>query len=229
MKQLFNLETNHNSEIDEKFHQLNIGNIGNIIYWLKYFEIVKNVPGDIVECGIGRGRSLLVISAINSILNKDEGGERNVYGYDSFEGFSEPSIEDDSYRKPKKGEWSASPSGKYEYSQEFIKLVLTEAMVPVNNLKLTKGFFGDSLINHPNNPIAILHVDGDLYQSYIDTLQNLYPKVSKGGLIVFDDFLAQKDDNERWPGARKAVEEFFGDKIENLKISERGTPYYIKD
>ncbi len=229
MKELFKLETNHSSEIDEKFHQLNIGNIGNVIYWLNYFEMVKNIPGDIVECGIGRGRSLLIISALNDILNKAEGGERKIYGYDSFEGFPEPSKEDDSYRKPKKGEWSTSPSGKYNYSEEFIKLVLTEAKTPINNLKLTKGFFGESLVNHPNDPIAILHVDGDLYQSYIDTLEHLYPKVSKGGLIVFDDFLAKKEDEDRWPGARKAVEVFLGDKAKNIKVSARGTPYYIKD
>lgn len=228
MKQFFSLESNHSTELDEKFHQLNLGNIGNVIYWWKYFEIVRNVEGDIVECGIGRGRSLLVLSAINSLLEKNEGGQRQVFGYDSFEGFPEPSVEDDSYRKPKKGEWSTSPSGKYQYSPDFIKMVLQEGKIE-ENVILKKGFFGDTTKDHPNKPIAILHVDGDLYQSYMDTLEHLYPKVSKGGVIVFDDFLAKKEDEDRWPGARKAVHDFFGKDAEKIKISVRGTPYLIKE
>ena len=230
MKQLFSFEGKHHADIDERFHQLNIGNIGNVIYWWKYFQIVSNVEGDIVECGIGRGRSLLVMSAINSLLEKKEGGQRSVFGYDSFEGFPEPTKEDDSFRKPKKGEWSASPSGKYQYTQDFIRKVLTEGGIAnANEIILTKGFFCDTLPHHPDRPIAILHVDGDLYLSYMDTLKYLYPKVSRGGLIVFDDFLAKKEDEDRWPGARKAVEDFFGEQSKNIKVSERGTPYLIKE
>lgn len=229
MKQFFSLESGHSAELDEKFHQLNLGNIGNVIYWWNYFQMVSNIDGDIVECGIGRGRSLMVMSAINSLLEKHEGGQRKIFGYDSFEGFPEPSIEDDSYRKPKKGEWSTSPSGKYQYSADFIRMVLNEAKVlEGTDLVLTKGFFCDSLKNHPDRPIAILHVDGDLYQSYIDTLELLYPKVSTGGVIVFDDYLAKKENEDRWPGARKAVEDFFGKDISKIKTSIRGTPYLIK-
>lgn len=62
----------------------------------------------------------------------------------------------------------------------------------------------------------------------MDTLGNLFSKVSKGGVVVFDDFLAKKAEDDRWPGARKAVEEFFGEQINELKISDRGTPYLIK-
>jgi hypothetical protein len=229
MREFFSLESIHHSSIDEVFHQLNLGNIGNVIYWWKFFELTKDISGDIVECGIGRGRSMLVISAINALLEKHEGGQRQIYGYDSFEGFPEPTMEDDSYRKPKKGEWAHSPSGKYQYNQTFIQQVLHSGNIPnVENTILTKGFFSDSLKSHPDHPIAILHVDGDLYESYLDTLGNLYPKVSKGGVIVFDDFLAKKSDDDRWPGARKAVEEFFGDELHELKTSVRVTPYFIK-
>lgn len=59
MKQVKTFDTTHNKEIDEKFHQLNIGNIGNVIYWWEFLKAISEVPGDIVECGIGRGRSLV--------------------------------------------------------------------------------------------------------------------------------------------------------------------------
>jgi len=92
----------YNADIDEKYHQLNIGNINNVIYWSKFFEMVKDVKGDIVECGVARARSLIILSTLNKIYGLD----RQIYGYDSFEGFPEPTIEDVSFRNTKKGEWS---------------------------------------------------------------------------------------------------------------------------
>ena len=230
MKSVKLFETNHIDEIDEKFHQLNLGNIGNVIYWLKFFEMTKNVPGDIVECGIGRGRSLIILCALNYFFEKNEGGQRRIFGYDSFEGFPEPTIEDRSFRDHKKGDWSKSPTGKDVYTEEFVKKVLTEAKIPINEIKLTltKGFFEKSLPNHPNDPIAILHVDGDLYQSHKSTLENLYDKVSSGGVIIFDDICYGFENSEPFPGARTAVKEFFNDKYNLLKVSVGGNLYYLK-
>jgi len=220
----------HNSEIDEKFHQLNLINIANVIYWKEMFDMVKDVKGDIVECGVGRGRSLLIISAINYFLDKNEGGCRKIFAYDSFQGFPEPAKEDQSERNSKKGDWASSPSGKYEYSIEFTELVLKEAGLGIVNNKpvLTKGFFYDSLKLHPDRPIAILHVDSDLYQSYLDTLDMLYEKVVKGGIIIFDDFFVEGPGNKKFPGSRLAVEEFLGDEFKNIQPTIGGTYCYIK-
>ena len=231
MKKLSIIENKHNNEIDEKFHQLNSYNIRNVIYWFKFFEIIKDIQGDIVECGVGRGRSLLIISALNHLLEKHEGGQRLIFAYDSFEGFPEPTEEDNSDRRPQKGDWSASPSGKYEYSEKFTKLILETADIPFddNQISVKKGFFSESLVEHPNQPIALLHVDGDLYQSYIDTLTLLYDKVSTGGIIVFDDFYQSELGEDRWPGARKAAKEFLGKKYSKLRVSIRGSYYYVKD
>lgn len=231
MKPVKKFESKHNSKIDDVFHQLNLGNIGNVIYWQKFFEMSKNVSGDIVECGIGRGRSMIILCALNYFLGKKEGGQRRIFGYDSFEGFPEPSIEDKSFRNPKKGDWSKSPSGKYDYSKQFITNVLTEANIPLNeiHLSLTKGFFNESLLNHPDEPIAILHVDGDLYESHKSILQILFDRVSKGGIIIFDDVMNDEDYEDPFPGSKKAVKEFFKEKYNFLKISIGGTLYFIKD
>ena len=231
MKSLKIFETNHNSHIDEKFHQLDLGNIGNVVYWVKFFEIIKNVPGDIVECGIGRGRSILILCALNYFFDRDEGGQRQIFGYDSFEGFPQPSKEDKSFRNPKKGDWSKSPSGKYEYTKKFINKVLNESHIPLNeiNLTLTKGFFNESLLNHPNRPIAMLHVDGDLYESHKSVLEILYQRVSKGGIIIFDDINSKQDTNDPFPGSRIAVKEFFKEKYNSLKVSIGGTLYFVKE
>jgi len=231
MKPLKIFETNHNSHIDEKFHQLDLGNIGNVVYWAKFFEITKNVPGDIVECGIGRGRSMLILCALNYLFDRNEGGQRQIFGYDSFKGFPQPSKEDKSFRNPKKGDWSKSPSGKYEYTEKFINQVLNESHMPLNeiNLKLTKGFFNKVLLNHPNRPIAMLHVDGDLYESHKSVLEILYQRVNKGGIIIFDDVLSEQDTDDPFPGSKIAVKEFFKDKFNSLKVSIGGTLYFVKE
>lgn len=228
MKNISHFERRHNSKIDELFHQLNLGNTGNTIYWWKFFEKIKTVRGDIVECGIGRARSLMIICAINFLLDKKEGGGRRVYGYDSFAGFPEPTIEDESFRNPQKGEWSCSPSGKYKYSSKFIKQVLKSADIPLGSrLILRKGFFNKSLLDHPDRPIALLHIDGDLYQSYKDVLEILFDRVSKKGIIVFDDFAvgAKKDP---FPGAKLAVKNFLGTEFNKLQQSIAGKYFYVK-
>ena len=74
------LECQHNESIDERFHQLNVGNIANVIYWNSFFEKTLHIPGDIVECGIGRGRSILIIAVLNELY----GRKRKIFGYDSF-------------------------------------------------------------------------------------------------------------------------------------------------
>lgn len=229
MKPIKQFETKHNLEIDEKFHQLNLGNIGNVIYWMKFFEMSKNIPGNIVECGVGRARSLLIISALNFLLDKNEGGLRQIYGFDSFLGFPEPTPEDESFRNPKKGEWSKSPSGKYLYSIDFIKEVLSKADITIDEkyITLKKGFFKESLLSYPKEPIAILHIDVDLYQSHKIVLENLYDKVSIGGIIVFDDIMAQNEP-QPFPGAKIAVKEFLGNDFNSLKVSVGGNYYYVK-
>jgi hypothetical protein len=230
MKRLIRLETKHNPQIDDRFHQFNSGNIGNVIYWLEIFKLIKNISGDIVECGIGRGRSLIVLSALNQIFEKAEGGERSIYAYDSFEGFPMPSEQDKSPRKPQKGDWAFSPSGKYKYTPEFVREILQDANIKVvdSNISIIKGFFSDSLNFHPDRPIALLHIDGDLYQSYKDALEKLYERVQVGGVIVFDDFLEGADENEKWPGARLAVKDFLGIRYDELIASPRGNYYFIK-
>ena len=75
--------------------------LDNYRYFDEKINRVKNIEGDIVECGVGFGHTLFLLLYKATI----EGKGRNVHAFDSFEGFPEPSAEDDSFRKPKKGEW----------------------------------------------------------------------------------------------------------------------------
>jgi predicted O-methyltransferase YrrM len=77
--------------------------------------------------------------------------------------------------------------------------------------------------------VGILHLDGDLYESVRDPLITLSPLLVPGGLIIFDDFLAKKTKKEKFPGARRAFEEFLeANRHFKMKISIRGNPYLVK-
>lgn len=215
----------HRVEIDEKFHQLTLYNVLSGASWASFLEMVEHLDGDIVECGIGRSRSLLILCSLFVGL----GIKRRLLAYDSFAGFPQPTKEDNSTRNPKAGEWSCSPSGTYQYTESFCQKVLKEAEIPLErvDLKLVKGFFAEQLPYNDSKQIALLNIDGDLYQSYKDCLEHLFPKVAKGGIIVFDDF--EDGESQAFPGSRLAVKEYLGStEYEKIQLNKYGVYYYVK-
>src|SRR3989344_1004488 len=167
-----------------------------LLYLNFLFGKLQNVPGDIVECGVGKGRSFLFLS----FLAYSEGKSRTLWGFDSFAGFPEPSKNDSSDRNPKKGEWSGT-------HPDDIVAILKHAGIPEQfiqgNTKLIPGYFENTIQEYNGKKIALLHIDADLYDSYVVVLKKLFPFVSKGGIVLFDEY-----NEARWPGAKQAVDEF---------------------
>lgn len=180
------------------------------------YALVEKVPGAIVECGVGKGRTFLFFTHLAS----REGKGRMVWGFDSFGGFPEPAPEDDSARKPRKGEWSGT-------SSDDILRILRVAGVSADfirtKVRLIAGYFDKSLAAYDGSPIALLHIDADLYQSYRDVFTVLEPLVVSGGVILFDEY-----NEERWPGASKAVDEYLLETGRTLKTTSSGKYYVIK-
>ncbi len=118
--------------------------------------------GPVVECGVYHGFSLAQIAAAT---------ERPIHGFDSFEGLPE--------------EWKpGEPAGSYS----------TQGRIPFMpaHVKLHRGWFEDTLagfVAQLTEPIALLHVDCDLYSSTRTVLSVLGPRLSRGSLLIFDDFL----------------------------------------
>ena len=167
--------------VDDLYHIFNSSNALSVVYWWEFFRKIQKVKGDIVECGVGRGRSLITLSAINKLISQTEGtDERRIFALDSFEGFPEPNLKDSSSRNPKKGEWSNSPNNQFSYSPDSISKVLKCADIH-SNITYIKGFFDKTTLNLPTDEIAILHLDGDLYESFLHPLNNLLKQVTVGG------------------------------------------------
>jgi hypothetical protein len=151
--------------------------------------IEKNdIPGDIVECGVAHGGSAAMMAlSMSKPL-------RRVWMFDTFEGLPAPSEADPDHHIGLlyTGAFRASVE---EVQSSFQKLGIDGVATIVS------GLFQDTLPLWEPQPIALLHVDGDWYESVSATLNNLYDHVSRGGIIQLDDY-------GHWAGARRAVDEF---------------------
>lgn len=153
---------------------LNIRQAGVLTYLYRLFGVINNIEGSIVECGVGKGQSFLYLN-FHAFWEKKN---RMVWGLDSFEGFPEPAEEDAGPRNPQKGEWS-------DTSERDMWRLLRDSGLPDDwlrsNVRIVKGFFEKSLSEYRGGPIAFLHIDADLYESYREALTVLYPLVVRGG------------------------------------------------
>jgi hypothetical protein len=178
------------------------GSLDRYLYFLSQLEAIRNIAGDIVECGVSIGHGALLFLLLSEYL----GVERTYYGFDSFEGFPDPVAEDEATPITGKEFW-ASPAAT-------VLRVLKEGRVPEaqirDRVRLIKGLFSETLPRYQGR-IALLHLDCDLYESYTIALETLYSKVVPGGLMMFDEYA-----DRRWPGAKKAIDEFFAGKPERV-------------
>lgn len=186
------------------------------LYMRKMFRRIAKLDGDIVECGVGKMHTFRMLAE----LLAEENSTRILWGFDSFEGFPQPSLEDASQRNAQKGEL------KFINSEDVTKflLILGFSMPFIDShIKIVKGFFQDTLPNNIVSKIAFLHLDVDLYDSYKTCLKHLFPKVVKGGVVLFDEY-----NDPKWPGATKAINEYLNDKYKILKDNLTGKYYIIK-
>jgi hypothetical protein len=191
------------------------GSLDRYLYFLDQVQSVRNVEGDIVECGVSIGHGALLFL----LLSEYVGVERTYYGFDSFDGFPDPVAADETTPITGKGFWANPPAT--------VLKVLSDGRIPRHVIEtrvhLVKGFFEETLPRYDGR-IAILHLDCDLYESYKNSLSQLYEKVTSGGVIMFDEY-----DDSRWPGARKAIDEFFADKPEKPRAHAKCTwKYFVR-
>jgi O-methyltransferase len=168
-----------------------------------YNAIIKDVQGDIVECGVGYGNSIVVLGSLASI----EGKNRKIYGFDSFEGFPEEEANTLNVKQ-----FAGANLGR-------VRKRIDSAKVPIK-INLIKGFFSDTLKKH-NGKIAFLHIDVDTYSSYKAVLEALFEKVVTGGVVLFDEYK-----NPDWPGATRAIDGFIAGRYK-IRKSEWINKFYI--
>ncbi len=193
-------------------------NAARFLYLHGLFTKTMDVEGDIVECGVGNGRSFVMLAALLRHL----GGERSLWGFDSFEGFPEPDAVD-------QGGIRSRPVAKGDYTvplkavQDLLSRSLDDAFLR-SKVVLMKGFFEETLTKSEVRKISLLNLDVDLHDSYEFCLKELYPKVTRGGIITFDEFLRE---SIYFPGACKAIKDFFEDKNTTFEKDRFYGKYYV--
>jgi Macrocin-O-methyltransferase (TylF) len=164
---------------------------------------VQGIPGAIVESGCALGGSAIVLA-------RSKAPDREMYVYDVFGMIPPPGDHDGDDVKQRYATIVAGASegigGQRYYGYESDLLAKVEANFErfavspsTHNVHLVKGLFQETL--HPDWPVALVHIDGDWYESVKVCLDRLWPVMSKGGVIVVDDYYA-------WTGCRRAVDEF---------------------
>ncbi len=151
----------------------------------------KDIAGDIVECGVWRGG--------NIILARFHCPDRVCWLFDTFEGMANRSEWDVSRSGVKVGVGKSAVSVE-EVTENFRATGTFDA----SKLRFVKGMVEDTLLVKTNLPehIALLRLDTDWYHSTRIELEVLWPRLSKGGVLIVDDY-------GHWQGARKAVDEYF--------------------
>ena len=143
--------------------------------------IREGIEGDLIETGVWRGGASIFMRAI---LAAHGVTDRKVYVADSFQGLPKP--EPDKYPADKDGRYHLLDYlavSQDEVENNFKKFNLLDDQVI-----FLKGWFKDTLPDAPMEKLAVLRFDGDMYGSTMDALTNLYPKLSKGGFCIIDDY-----------------------------------------
>jgi len=184
------------------------------IYALKNavrYLVNNNILGAMVECGVWKGGSTMVIA---KTLLKLKCVEREIYLYDTFEGMPAPTSADISYTDiPAQQEfvekkYDENSSDWCYASLDEVKNNIYNTKYPKDKIHLVKGKVENTIPKYLPNQIALLRLDTDWYESTKHELENLFPRLVTGGVIIIDDY-------GYWKGAKKAVDEY----IEKNQIS----------
>ena len=150
--------------------------------------ISAGVPGDLIEAGVWRGGAVIFMRAA---LETYGDRERMVWAADSFRGLPDSGGFDD----------ARLHSGEMSVSLNEVKANFEWYGWLDDRIHFLPGWFKDTLPSAPMENLALIRLDGDLYESTYECLKYLYPRLSKGGYIVIDDYNC-------YPGAKQATEDF---------------------
>jgi len=156
--------------------------------------IAEDVPGDFIETGVWRGGASIYMRALLSVFGDSH---RCVWVADSFRGL--PPADAATYP----ADSSINHLSTIDYlrvSLEQVKANFAKFNMLDDRVRFLEGWFRDTLPKAPIDRLAILRLDGDMYESTMTALEPLYPKVSPGGFVIVDDY--------HIPACRQAVTDF---------------------
>jgi Macrocin-O-methyltransferase (TylF) len=207
--------------------------------WLKrflahteLFKLTLDVPGDVAELGVFRGLGLMTWA---NLLETYCIGDRTkvVWGFDNWQGFTDFSAQDGAANeKANKVLGGFNPEPFLKELEDAIEIFDADRFVPWKaRIKLVNGHIEETVpkfvSDNPGVRFSLIHFDCDLYKPTKAALDALWPLVSRGGVVIFDEYGIPD-----WPGETKAVDEFLSEhstlKLQTFAWTNAPAAYLIK-
>jgi O-methyltransferase len=184
--------------------------IASLCHAIEYIHSHK-IPGDIVECGVWRGGSMIAAAMTLMRLNDTQ---HTLYLFDTFQGMSPPTAVDRASSSgisaaellansaPTEKIWAVSSLDETRHN-------LAQTGYPDHLIQFVKGRVEETLPGRAPQQVALLRLDTDWYESTRHELIHLFPRLVPGGVLIIDDY-------GYWKGAKKAVDEYIQENQLNL-------------
>lgn len=194
------------------------------LYTAVNYIIDANIPGDFVECGVWKGGNAMLIAYT---LQAKQVTDRTIFLYDTFAGMTEPGVHDTLLTSSENTHdtWTRQQQTDHNTwcyaSLEAVTENLHSTHYPNTKLVFVEGMVEETIPKTIPKTIALLRLDTDWYDSTKHELEQLYPLVSTGGVLVLDDYGS-------WAGAKKATDEYFLDQPVLLAPIDKNVRLVIK-
>ena len=175
------------------------------LQWAVFSVISAGIEGAFVEVGCNAGKTS---AFFGHLLRHFDQSERSLHLFDSFSGLPAPSVHD-AYLK--EGELPASPD---DVLLEFARWNLPSPAIH-------KGWFEQTLPQSLPEKVAFCYLDADFYLSTKHALSAIYPRMTKGGLLIVDDYADEERNPQAWNvlgGVKRACDEVLTDKREQMMV-----------
>lgn len=192
--------------------------IAKLVSHYELFRLAEQIPGDMIECGVFKGASFSRFAMFRELSKNTL--QKKIIGFDTFGKFPNTSFKNDN--KSRKN-FIKVAGGTSISKNQLINVLKNKGIT--KKIELIKGDITKTVPkyvkSHPKLKISLLNLDTDIYEPAVTILEYLYPKISKGGILILDDYKV-------FPGETKAVNDYFKDKKVSIKkFSFSKTPYYI--
>lgn len=155
--------------------------------------LADGIEGDLIEAGCWRGGSAIMM---RGVLKAYGVTDRIVFAADSFEGLPKPDPE----RFPADADDTGYEADELRVPVDEVRRNFARYRLGGDQVRFLEGWFNETLPTVADRRWAVVRLDGDLYESTMDGLTNLYPQLSPGGFLIVDDY--------GWVNCRKAVEDY---------------------
>jgi len=190
-----------------------IDRISKFATHLELYNRIKELPGDVIDCGVFKGNSLFRFIKFRELLENSL--NRKIIAFDTFGDFPETNSKDDA---PIRKQFIDAAGDQSRSKSEIITILKKLGLY--KNVELIEGDIIETvpeyLSNNPQGKLSLLNIDVDLYEPTRSCLEGLFPRLVRGGIVILDDYGV-------FPGANKAIDDYFNSselRVQKLSYSK---------